>query len=224
MKLTLVEKKHEIGNIYTFIFKPDKKLTWSPGQYLIYSLDHKNSDLRGKQRFFTISSSPFEKLPSITTRIYKNSSTFKQALFNLKIGDAINAKGPDGDFTLETTTKNYIFIASGIGITPFASIIKDLNFKHKKINITLLYSNNSKKQILFSKELDEIAKSNKDFKIKHLLKQKFTSNLLKKYINTKNIYYISGPDPMVESVFEILKKLKISEEKIRMDYFSGYKN
>jgi len=225
MKLTLLEKKKEIDNIYTFIFKPENKLNWTAGQYLIYSLDHENADLRGKQRFFTISSSPFEKLPSITTRISKNSSSFKKALFNLQIGEHINAKGPDGDFTLEKDFKNYVFIASGIGITPFISIIKELSYQKTKINISLIYANKSEKQILFAKELKNIAKANKEFKIKYILKpQQISSPLLKKYLDNKNIYYISGPDPMVEKVFEILKDLKVKEEKIRMDYFSGYKS
>lgn len=223
MKLTLIKKQKEVSNIYTFFFKPEKKITWIAGQYLIYSLDHKNADLRGKQRFFTISSSPSEKLPTITTRIYKNSSSFKMALFNLKPGETINAKGPDGDFIINSKTKQYVFIASGIGITPFVSIIKDLNYNNKKINVTLLYANKSPNKALFIKELEEIARLNKDFKIKNLLKQKLTSNLLEQYVNPKYIYYISGPDTMVEKVLNILKKLNINEDKIRMDYFSGYK-
>ncbi len=224
MKLTLIKRKKEVGNIYTFFFKPGKKINWTAGQYLIYSLDHKNADLRGKQRFFTISSSPSEKLPTITTRIYKNSSSFKKALFNLNPGETINAKGPDGDFTLNSKTNHYVFIASGIGITPFASIIKELNYKQKKINITLLYANKSSKQALFLKELEEIAKINKDFKIKNLFKQKLTPNLLKQYIHPEYIYYISGPDSMVEKTLGILKKLNVNEDKIRLDYFSGYKS
>ena len=122
MKLKLIEKRNETKDIITFIFEPEKKFKWRAGQYLILSTDHKNPDNRGKMRFFTISSAPFENNPSITTRINKiNSSSFKKALTALKIGSVINAKGPDGDFVIKNINKKYIFIAKGVGITPFIS-------------------------------------------------------------------------------------------------------
>ncbi len=227
MQLTLIEKREETKNALTFVFKPEIPLIWKPGQYLIYSLNHKKADLRGKMRFFTISSSPFEKNPSITTRIdKKNGSSFKHALNNLELGDKIEAKGPDGDFTLDDVNKTHIFIAGGIGITPFRSIIKQLNNDGDPINITLLYSNKTKNETVFKNGLEEIAKNHPEFKIHYFFSpQRIDESSLKKTVKDfkNSIFYVSGPDPMVETLVKILENLGVPKEHIKEDYFSGYK-
>lgn len=224
MKLRLIAKKRLVSNIKSFVFKPKANITWTAGQYLIYSLSHKNEDLRGKMRFFTISSSPFQKHITITTRIFKTASSFKKTLDNLKIGDEIEAKGPDGDFTFDNPKKLSVFIAGGIGITPFISIIRQLNFENKPINITLLYASKTK-SIAFKNELEEIAKNHKEFKIRFVLfPKRIDEKVLNKFTkNKKTVFFVSGPDPMVDSVTKILLDLKVLEDNIKKDYFSGYK-
>src|SRR4030042_4868313 len=102
MKLKLIKKIRRVGNIRSFIFKPEKKFVWKAGQYLIAKIEHKKQDLRGDMRFITMSSAPFEKNVMITTRIFgKKASSFKKTLNNLKIGDYIGAKGPDGDLFID---------------------------------------------------------------------------------------------------------------------------
>ncbi len=225
MKLKLIEKRKEIGNIVSFVFDAGKQFKWIAGQYLIYKLPHQKEDLRGRMRFFTISSAPFQKHPTITTRIFEdNPSSFKKELNSLGINDEIEAKGPDGDFVWEGENNDYIFIAGGIGITPFNSIIRQLSFEKKKINITLIYSNKVKNDVLFKNELDAITKDHPEFKIDYLFSpQRVDEEIIKKYLDYKKIYYVSGPDPMVDAVIEIIKKMGVKEEKIRTDYFSGYK-
>jgi ferredoxin-NADP reductase len=223
MKLTLIEKNEIASGVFSFTFKPDIKLKWKAGQYLIYSLEHENKDLRGKMRFFTISASPFQKNPTITTKIIKTSSSFKKALNNLKIGDEILAKGPDGDFVINNTSKKYIFIACGIGITPFISIIRQLNFKKNIINATLLYSGKTD-DLPFKNELLRIAADHKEFTIKYFIDKRIDKNTLQKFINSQNIFYVSGPDSIVEAMQKLLIELGINKENIKEDYFSGYKN
>ncbi len=225
MKLTLLEKKKIVSNIKSFIFQPEKKIKWRAGQYFIYFLKHEEEDLRGIMRFFTISSSPFQKHIAITTKVSKTSSSFKKSLDNLKIGNEIVVKGPDGDFIIQDFKKSYIFVAGGIGITPFISILRQLNFEEKLVKITLLYSNKTK-EFAFKNELDEISKNNKNLEIKYFVSPKrIDKNILKNFTtNKKTIFYISGPDPMVESITKILLDLKIADEDIKKDYFSGYKN
>ena len=157
MKLTLIEKRKEAEDIVTFVFEPEKSIKWKAGQYLIYSLPHENPDIRGKMRFFTISSPPFEKNPSITTKIINKASSFKKALDNLSLGQTIEAKGPDGDFVIEDLNKKYVFIAKGVGISAFIPILKQLIYEKRKINALLLYINKTK-DIAFKKDLEEIAK------------------------------------------------------------------
>lgn len=226
MNLILIKIKNEGANIKTFIFEPDQKLIWKAGQYLIYILNHKNPDTRGKMRFLTISASPFEKHPAITTRITSNSSSFKKALANLKIGEKIIAKGPDGDLVIDDANKNYMFIAQGIGITPFKSIIKQLNFEKKAININLLYINKTS-EIPFRNELEEIAEKHNEFKIHYFsspdeINRETLTRLTKNFKET--LFYISGSEIMIENIKKILKKLGTPRENIKEDYFLGYKN
>lgn len=220
MILTLIKKRKEAGNAVTFIFKPEHNFTWIPGQYLIYNLEHKNQDLRGKMRFFTISSSPFERYPSITTRIDKiKGSSFKNTLNLLKIGSAIIAKGPDGDFTLGNSKKKFVFIAGGVGITPFRSILKQLDYDKKDFDIILFYA--SKKGVIFKKEFDDLKL--KRLKIKYLIEKKLNKTDIEKIPDfKKRIIYVSGPDTMTERIESLLLKLGVKKENIKTDYFSGY--
>lgn len=222
MKLTLIGKNEIATGIFSFVFKANIKLKWKAGQYLIYSLEHKNKDLRGKMRFFTVSSSPFQNYPTITTKILKTSSSFKKALNNLKIGEEILAKGPDGDFVIGNLNKNYIFIAGGIGITPFISIIRQLNFEINKINVTLLYFGKTN-NLSFKDELSTIADNHKEFKIKYFIGKRIDKKALKKFVNAASVFYVSGPNPMVEAIVKLLIELKVNKKNIKEDYFSGYK-
>lgn len=224
MKLTLIEKRKETKDIVTFIFEPEIPMEWIAGQYLIYSLPHKNQDIRGKMRFFTISSPPFEKNPAITTRISKNKrSSFKNALDNLKIGSIIDAKGLDGDFVVDNSNKKQAFLAGGVGITPFASIIKQLNYEKMPINVNLFYT--SKNDFAFKEAFDKIQKKHKEFKI-YYLNERINKDILKQKLNNFKdfIFYVSGPDPMVEQIEKLLLQLGVKRENIKADYFSGYKD
>jgi len=222
MKLKFVGKRQEAENITTFLFEPEIPVTWEAGQFMIYSLPHENEDIRGRQKFFTISAAPFEKRPRISTRIFDRPSSFKNALNRMKIGDMILAKGPDGDFVIDNVEQNSVFLAGGIGITPYRSIILDLDHQNKPMNITLLFSNKTS-AFPFKKELDEVVKKRKDLKI-HYLNKRIDEETIKEHVpNIKSsIFYVSGPDAMVEEMLEVLKSLEIKEENIKSDYFSGY--
>jgi len=235
MKLKFIEKKKEAGDSVSFIFsakggssfgrEPVESISWKAGQFLIYFLPHEEPDVRGKQRFFTISSAPFEKHVMLTTRIFpENKSSFKKALEELKPGGLVDVKGPDGDFIIEDPNKNFVFIAGGIGITPYHSIIKQLNFEQKPLNIELLYANKTD-EFVFKDELEQISSTNPNFKITYIISPQHVDQ---KYIreNVQDIpskrFYVSGPEPMVESLYEMLKGMGIKEENIKTDYFPGY--
>ena len=225
MKLKFKERKDNEGDVKSFIFDPQEPMSWKAGQFLIYFLPHENPDIRGKQRFFTISAAPFEKHVMLSTRIFEeNRSSFKKALLNLKSGDEVEVKGPDGDFTVGDPSKNFVFIAGGIGITPFRSIIKQLNYEKKPLNITLLYAN-SDDQFPFKEEFEKIAKENPNFKIHYIVSPKhIDEEVIKETVPnlSEPIFYVSGPEPMVETLSEMLIKMGIPEERIKTDYFPGY--
>lgn len=229
MQLKFLYSRDEESNAKTFFFEAVDGLSWQAGQYLIYKLEHSPKDLRGKMRFFTISSAPFEKTLSITTRISsKNGSTFKKALLNLKKGDEVEVKGPDGDFVLDDEYKKYVFLAGGIGINPYRSILKQLNRESmvkgqwSMVDITLLYSN-SDSDFIYKKELDGYAKNNPKLNIAYIVSPKrIDKKMISKYLDKKTMFYVSGPDPMVEAMEKLLNEMNIDKKRIKSDYFSGY--
>ncbi len=232
MELTLIEKRRETLDATSFFFQPALPILWTPGQFLIYTLNHENPDLRGKMRFFTVSSAPFENHIAITTKIDdKAPSSFKKTLNQMPIGGKIEGKGPDGDFVVKDPFAEYVFIAGGIGITPFRSILTKMNhdsaISHKPLatRVTLLYANKND-DIPFKKELEEITRSNPNIKIHYFVSpMRITKDSIEKIIPDlkKPLYYISGPNAMVEDMQNILKSLGIEDRKIKSDYFDGYK-
>jgi ferredoxin-NADP reductase len=169
MKLTLKSRYQEVNDAVTFTFEPDKPIAWQAGQYIHYTLWHNNADDRGFERWFTISSPPFSKNPAITTRFFgTQSSSFKKALFALPIGGQIEADAPDGNFVLNTKASQHVFIAGGIGITPFYSMLKQLDHNKQVPKIALFYAN-SNNDIVFKKGLDSIAKHNKQLTVQYFI-------------------------------------------------------
>jgi len=225
MKLKLIEKKQEAPDVTTFIFTPAESLVWKPGQFLHYVLHHEPTDDRGSDRWFTNSAAPFETHVRITTRFSgDNGSSFKKKLFDLVEGKSIEISLVSGDFTLDDPNQDHVFIAGGIGVTPFRSILKQLDHDKKPINVTLLYSNRNQ-NIVYKDELEEIAKSNTTFKIHYIfspehIDEKKIRELIP-YLQ-KAIFYVSGPEPMVNSLGETLKKIGIAEDHLKQDWFPGY--
>src|SRR5262249_31203200 len=111
MKLNLIERKPEVPGIESFIFKPAEPLTWQVGQYLHYVLHHEPTDDRGSDRWFTVASAPHEKNVMITTRQdSEKSSSFKNALFAMKVGEEIEISSVEGNFTLDDASAEHVFI------------------------------------------------------------------------------------------------------------------
>lgn len=226
MKLTLVRKKDEVPDVVTFEFTPEVPINWKAGQFMKYHIEDPSPDERRMDRYFTISSAPFEQLIKISSKfVPDDGSTFKKDLRKLSLGDSIQAIGPSGDFVVNDPSKNYVFIAGGIGITPFRSILLDLNYRKLPINITLLYANKTP-DFVFKEELENIQKNNPIFKIHYFIDPKrIDEQAIRSLISDirSPIYYVSGPEPMVEAMEAMLYKIGVPKENVQRDYFPGYK-
>jgi len=227
MILTLFNKVSRTTDVTSFYFKSQVPLKWEAGQFIRFTLSHDNPDDRGTSRFFTISSAPFEENIMITTKFAGDtSSTFKIALFKMKIGQEISATIPQGEFTVKDFGKSYVFIAGGIGITPFRSILLDLDFNKQlgNIEIYLLYSNRSS-DIVFKEELDNLVFKNPFLKVRYIISPEVCNiELIKNTIPDfqGKLYYISGPINMVRSLEDALSNAGIEDSTIKKDYFPGY--
>lgn len=233
----LKEKKEIAQTIWQFIFKPIQPLNFTAGQFLEWRLPHKHADNRGTRRFFTISSSPSEKNIYLTVKIPDKPSSFKSALKNLPIGHKIQAGNLEGDFTLGNNLDNtLVFLAGGIGITPFRSIIKYLLDNNQNVPIILFYAASSEKEFAY-KDLFTEAEKKLNIKIIYTITKiapkdwkgetgHINGMMLKRYVKHEKqaIYYISGPEPMVMSYEKILSQMGIKKSHLKTDYFPGYKD
>lgn len=226
MQLRLLEKRQITSDCITFIFENSEHVSWKAGQYFRYKIENSNPDDRKITRFFTNAAAPFENKIQITTRfVTERSSTFKLDLQQLEVGSTIEAFGPFGDFTLEDpSSKKICFIAGGIGITPFRSILLQLNADLKPFDITLLYANRNE-EIVFKDELDQLAAKNSGLKINYVINpNKIEDADIQEAVSdfSTTIFYVSGPEPMVKGIEETLRKLGAKEENLKHDYFPGY--
>lgn len=232
--LKFKEMKQLTPSSFEFIFKPLKKVRHESGQYAELTIPHSHSDLRGERRSFSITSAPGEDEMRFGVKFYDPSSSFKKAFKSLKKGSVIEATGVSGDFTLPSdTTIPLLFIAGGIGITPFISHLKRLNKAGEKREIILLYAVNTIGEIAYKDVLVEsgvkVVVVTKDTSSIHLPKDwlvahepYITKALLEDVVSniSERHVYISGPPLMIDSAGRYVKQLKA--KKIKTDYFIGY--
>lgn len=236
-KITLAQ------DTYEFVFSKNGMLPYYAGEYMEWTLPHTNQDKRGIRRYFTIASSPTDEYVRLGVKMVPlgiQGSTFKKALSDLKEGDVVHATAVSGDFILpEDSSEKIVCIAGGIGITPFASMLRYLLARNEKRDIILFYSNKTQADIAY-KDLLEEAKEKVGLKIVFLLSDKntleevwqgegrevgfLTQELLGKYIKDKEsaLYYLSGPHMMVETYKNLLLASSIPRKNIKTDYFPGF--
>lgn len=220
--LALKHKQKLSPNVIEFEFTSHKKLNHLPGQYLETTLSQSKTDGRGNRRTFTIASSPTEDTLQLGIKFYEPGSTYKKALHKLTTGQKIIAGNVGGDFVLpKDKSVPLVFIAGGIGITPFRSMVKYLIDTNQKRSIELLYLVNSKEDAVY---IDVFEKAKSVGVTTHIKTKAIDENSLKKYMttNTRQLFYISGPPAMVRSYKNSLKKIGVKNRAIKTDYFSGY--
>lgn len=223
MILTLYEKEHLVDNVWAFRFRPSEPLTWTAGQYVRVELPHDNPDEEGARRWFTNSAAPYEGILQITTRV--TDTTFKQALFQLEIGST-NLRlieAPEGDFVWQDANMPVVFVAGGIGVTPFRSIIKQRIHDGQALNLSLVYGSRSP-EVPFKDELSEWMSADPTLKVHYVSGSPLTAEALIAELSTLNssLVYVSGPEPMVEALSDDLKKHGLPEAQLKQDFFPNY--
>ncbi len=221
MLFTLREKRHEIANVWSFLLDPPEPFWWNAGQYLHYELPHENEDDEGHERWFTIASAPYEGYVQVTTRITE--SSFKKALAGLKPGDNVTAYGLEGDFVWPHAETSAVFVAAGIGITPYHSMLKQRLHSGEPTPVTLVYGNRTK-EIVFKEELDRWSVEHPELQVFYKVGVRITAENLKEIIPdiADRLVYLSGPEPMVTDLAGQLAGIGLPEKRIKLDEFPGY--
>jgi ferredoxin-NADP reductase len=231
MRATLIRIEILRPGVRTFWFQPDSKIKFNPGQFIAITVPHTNVDSRGNWREFSISSSPSEPLLGITSSFAaQNSSTFKHALSSLKPGEGVFLGEPMGDFVLpKDVSISMVFVAAGIGSTPYASMIKWLLSRKEKRQIQFIYSASRPEEFIFNEiwrdyPLDFIpivSRPNSHW-------QGATGQIDAKIISElahpigEKLIFLAGPQSLIESLFHSLLSVGIPRRQLLLDYFPGY--
>jgi len=235
VKAKIAEKKEVAeGTLNVKFDLLGEKVSFKPGQHLDVTLiNPPYTDAEGDQRTFSINNPPSESsYLSITTRI--RDSAFKRSLRDLPIGTEVEIDSIRGVFVLpEKEKRPLVFIAGGIGITPFLSMLRHLAKTGFKQKVTFLYSNHDVKSTPYLDELEKIEEENSNFKLILTMtrdqnwkgeSRHIDSSFIKEYFpkGNDNFYLVAGPPEMVEAVFNSLLEAGVESKNIRTENFSGY--
>jgi glycine betaine catabolism B len=224
----MLNEKREVGtDTYDFAFTGAGSSNFKPGQYMEWTLGNVDFDSRGNRRYFTIASSPTESEVRLGVKFYDPSSNFKKMMLAMIPGQKIVAGQLAGDFTLpHDASKKLAFIAGGIGITPFRSMVKYLSDRGEQRDVVLLYSNRTAAEISYKDIFDEAAKT---IVLKTVYQVTDTDGridgaLIKKEIPDyrDRMFYISGTHAMVSAFQKTLHELGVPRAHIKIDFFPGF--
>lgn len=232
MQVVFERSKDEAANIRTFYFRPEKPLYYTAGQYTELTLQHPHPDERGIRRWFTLSSSPTDELLSITTKYAGDdtSSSFKKALFALEPGTELHLADPMGAFVLPKFIQTpLVFVAGGIGITPFHSILGWLAATSEQRPIKLLYGVRSEDEIVFQETFDKagvhativVGEASSAWGGE---RGQLTAELILglEQPSEDTLVYVSGPELMVQKLGKDLQKSGLANYQIVTDEFPNY--
>jgi glycine betaine catabolism B len=224
-------------DVYEFRFRRDRELRFRPGQYLEWTLDHSRPDSRGNRRCFTIASSPAECEVRLGVKFYPDASSFKRSLLAMRPGHEIVASQLAGEFVLPANKRSkLVFMAGGIGITPFRSMIRDLLDRKEKRPITVLYSNKTAREIVYTDVLEE-ARTQLGIETVYTLTDansvppdwqggtgRVDAEMIARTVPDyrERTFYLSGPRSLVVGLERVLRDIGIAKSRIKTDFFPGY--
>jgi ferredoxin-NADP reductase len=236
-RVKLLDHKTVAEGTMAFSFAKPAGFDFKPGQSAdLTLLNPPETDAEGNVRTFSIVSAPSENDLTFATRM--RDTAFKRVLRNMAPGTEIKLEGPMGSFNLhKNPAKPAVFLAGGVGITPFMSMAREAARQKDPHQIYLFYSNRRPEDAAFLEELDTLQKQNPNF---HLIstmaemeksKQPWNGErgfidaaMLKRHLPSLSgpIYYVAGPPAMVAAMRDMLAKAGVDEDDVRAEDFAGY--
>jgi predicted ferric reductase len=230
-KITEIIKQN--GDVWDLRFMSNngrKILDYKPGQYCYLKI----TSLGRESHPFSFTSSPLQK--EYFSIGIKNAGDYTSKIGNIKVGDKAYIDGPYGTFNhLDKNGKELVFIAGGIGITPFLSMLHYIKETDPSRKITLIWGVRSQNDMIFSSELEDLKKRVPNLSVVHILSEDdswtkdcgfIDREMLEKYGScedpqeqNKN-YFICGPKLMTNMVFSVLKDMKVSNSNIQSEQFN----
>ncbi len=233
----LIKEKREVakGTLLVTFDLLGEEVEFEPGQYFFVTLPESgHQDERGLRRHITVVTSPNERgLLGLATRI--RDSAFKQTLVELPVGAEVEVEPPKGKFVLpKDPSRPLVFVAGGIGITVFRSMLRYIREERLPYRVTLIYSNRDSESTAFLDELRELEREITDLRLiltmtddpswegdTRLIDAQLLEDYLGRDLN-EFTFLIAGPPAMVEGVADSLAAEGIAEEQVLRSRFAGY--
>jgi predicted ferric reductase len=221
--------------VWTVTFKPSPSaapMRHLPGQFQF--ITPHGGELREEEHPFTISSCTTESGHHSST--IKESGDFTSYIGRIRPGDWVAVQGPFGRFSylLHPRETDLVFIAGGIGVTPFMSMLRHMASTARETPVLLLYANRTEEDIAFAQELDRLARGKTPgLSVVHVLESppegwgqetgRITGDVLERNLDggiRNKAFYICGPPPMMRSVIDILRHLRVPRRRVHWERFS----
>jgi len=236
MKAKIAEKREVAKKTLYVVFDLlGHEVDFKPGQYFwVTLLDPPYDDEKGPKRHISVATSPNDReVLALCTRL--RDSAFKRSLAELPVGTEVEVEDPKGSFALpEDTDRPYVFIAGGIGITVFRSMLRYIAEEKLPHRVTLVYSNRDRESTAFLDELPELERTCPKLKVVLTMTEdedwdgetrKIDAEFLRDHLEGEledYTYLVAGPPAMVNGVVETLDGAGIPGEQIQPDRYSGY--
>lgn len=218
-ELSLIERKQWSEDVWEFFWQPAKAVDYQAGQYAHFQI-LSAMDPRGDSRIFTLTSLPSDDHVSFAAKIGNMPSDFKQKLLSLKKSDKITMGDALGDMVLpRLNSANLTFVAGGLGIASFISLIRECNKKHPSHHISLLWAMRS---IDERYNLPVVTKNNLVHSSEFIAPERLTVGDIIASTPKDGLVYLSGSEKFVISLRQSLHERGITDSRILFDYFSGY--
>ena len=233
----IVKEKREVakGTLLVVFDLQGAEVDFQAGQYFwVELLDPPYTDDKGSRRHISVVTSPTERgVLGLCTRL--RDTAFKKSLAELEVGAEVEVEEPKGSFLLpDDTARPYVFVAGGIGITVFRSMLRYIADTGAPYDIRLVYSNRDRESTAFLDELAELQEQSPGLKVLLTmtddpdwegLRAKVDEHFFLEHLPGEigaYTYLVAGPPPMVEGVTDSLKSAGVAEELILADKFAGY--
>jgi ferredoxin-NADP reductase len=232
-----IKEKREVakGTLMVVFDLLGEEVEFTAGQYFwVTLLDPPYDDEKGPRRHITVVTSPNERgVLGLATRIRE--SAFKRSLAELPVGTEADVEQPKGAFVLpEDAGQPYVFIAGGIGITVFRSMLRYIAEENLLHRVTLVYSNRDRESTAFLEELQELEQAIPNLRVVLTMTddpgwdgetRRIDAAMLRDHLDAdlgSFTYLIAGPPGMVGAVEGLLAAEGVPEAQIRPERFSGY--
>ena len=235
IRLDFIGRSQLTPTSWELSFRPQRPVRFSAGQYMELTIPHTGADARGHRRIFSIASSPSETdVVRFGLNTAERSSSFKSALLRLEPGEVVSATSVGGDFVLpKERATPLLFVAGGIGITPFISQLEELVASSADSHdVQVVYSASTPDELAYAPRLAELgipvhivsASAPVPLPVgwSYLGRSPLSLEQLTKAIPdvARRAAYISGPPSFVSSLRSTLRAAHVKS--IHTDYFTGY--